>query len=345
MTTNPSDAPGQPSSGSRPVVFPLRPLGTWAVAGLLGLAMLPRLAAHDSPEHMVELLTARMETVGRRPDLLWQRATEYRALVQLPEAERDLRAALRLKKDFLPAIMDLSRVQLARGNPRGAGKTIQRAMAFEPGAQSRAELLMIRAESFGATGRLTEAAKACDEALASAETVNAEWYLARCQYHYRLGQFEAAAAGLREGLEKTGNAVLEAEWIDAALDAGQYDEVSAQIGARLAESRCQASWLIRRGRLQEGLGKISEAQQDYLAALAELNRRMGGRPLDFTMVTERGLVYGLLGDLSLARQDLSRAKALGADDWALNRLERVTRERGAGQSKRSRSPLETRAAR
>ena len=37
-------------------------------------------SAHDSPEHVIEILTARMEAVGKRPDLLWRRATEYRAI-------------------------------------------------------------------------------------------------------------------------------------------------------------------------------------------------------------------------------------------------------------------------
>jgi tetratricopeptide (TPR) repeat protein len=294
---------------------------------------------------MVELLTAHMETAGRRPDLLWRRATEYRALSRLPEAEKDLRAAVRLKKDYLPAIMDLSRVQLARGNVRAAEKTIERAMAFDPVGQSKAELLMIQADNLGAAGCLVEAVKACDAALASAETVNAEWYLTRCQFQYRLGAFEAAAIGLRQGMEKTGNAVLEAEWIDAALDAGRYHEVTGPIATGLAESRCQASWLIRRGRAQEGLGRISEAQKDYLSALVELNGRMGGRPMDFTTLAERGLVYALLGDLPLARLDLSRARALGADDWALNRLERLIRELNADSAKPSRSALEKRASR
>jgi len=320
-----------------------RRIGAWGAAVLVGMAATSQLPAHDSPEHVVELLTARMETAGRRPDLLWRRATEYRALAKLPEAEKDLRAAVRRKNDFLPALQDLSRVQLARGNSKGAAKTLLRALALRLTPQAKAELLMLQAEILGESGRLTEAVDACDRALTSAETANPEWYLARCQFHYRLGWFEAAALGLRRGVERTGNAVLEAEWIDAALDAGRFDEVAGPIGTGIAESRCQASWLIRRGRVQEGFGKISEAQSDYLAALAELNGRLGGRGKDFTLLVERGLVYALLGDIPLARLDLNRARELGADDWALNRLERLA---GASDdSKPSASAPEKRAAR
>src|SRR5687768_5913226 len=92
---------------------------------LLSLAV--RASAHDSPEHVVEILTARMEVVGERPDLLWRRATEHRALRDLPAAARDLKRALKLNPRFLPARIDLSRVQLAQGHRRRALWTLDRA--------------------------------------------------------------------------------------------------------------------------------------------------------------------------------------------------------------------------
>jgi tetratricopeptide (TPR) repeat protein len=290
----------------------------------IGLVAVFSIQAHDSPEHVVELLTARMKSTGPRPELLWRRATEYRALSKWAEAEKDLRAAVRLRKDFLAAWVDLSRVELARNNPRSAAKAVQQALKLGQTPEWKAGLLMLQAEILAARGRLPEAVSNCDQALAAEGAGNPEWYLTRYQFQYRLGWLDAAAAGLHQGVERTGNAVLEAEWIDAAIDAGQFDKVSDTIDARIAESRCQASWLIRRGRVQEGLGRISRAQSDYLAALAELNGRLGGRREDFSLLIERGLVYALLGDVTLARTDLERARELGADAWTLNRLERAT---------------------
>src|SRR5437762_141317 len=64
---------------------------------LLTLVLLPlRLPAHDSPEHVIEWLTARIDTTGQRPDLLWRRATEYRALSRLDAAVSDLKQAIKL---------------------------------------------------------------------------------------------------------------------------------------------------------------------------------------------------------------------------------------------------------
>jgi hypothetical protein len=45
--------------------------------------------------------------------------------------------------------------------------------------------------------------------------------------------------------------------------------------------------------------------------------------MDFTLLAERGLAYASLGDLKPARVDLAKARELGADDWAVGRLERT----------------------
>ncbi len=282
----------------------------WISAGVL--------SAHDSPEHVVEWLTARMEAGGRRPDLLWRRATEYRALGDLAAAEKDLRAALRGQRELLQARVDLSRVQMARGKTNAALRTIDAAGS----ARTAPEVRMVRAEILEARGRLGEAVVECDRALADVPVANPEWYLARSQLLFRLGRLEEAANGLGRGVELTSNAVLEAEWIDAMIDAGQWRVVRPRIEAGLAESRCQASWLIRRGRAWAAQGMVGESQADFLAAVSELNRRLRpGRP-DFSLLAERGLAYALLGDLDLARNDLARARECGADSWTLQRLER-----------------------
>ena len=121
----------------------------------------------------------------------------------------------------------------------------------------------------------------------------------------------------------TGNAVLEAEWIDAAIDAGDCQRVLPIINQRLAESRYQASWLIRRGRAQAGLGNISNAHVDYLAAVTELSRRLGRGRGDLTLLAERGLAFALIGDVGQARADLAAARGQGAEPALVARLERA----------------------
>ena len=192
-------------------------VGRVSRCSLLALALcLPSVApAHDSPEHVIEALTARIDSVGKRPDLLWRRATEHRALGQLDAAARDLRDALAAKPDHIPALQDLARIELAQGKTRQALRTINRAFKVTKDEAGLAPLRMVRADVWCARGSFDRALTDCDEALRHAGTVEMDWYLTRAQIQRRLGRLDDAVAGLRQAFEQTGSAVLEAEWIAA----------------------------------------------------------------------------------------------------------------------------------
>ena len=299
-------------------------IGHSSAAGLILLALLFPLARawpHDSPEHVVEMLTARMEVVGRSPDLLWRRATEHRVLGDLAAAARDLKQALKMDSRFLPALTDLSRVQLAQGHRRRALWTIDRAFEFVRDEPGRSPLRMLRAEALVESGDLKKALSECDRALLYADGSQLDWYLTRSQLQCRLGRFNEAVAGLKAGFELTGSAVLEVECIDAMIDAGKFTEALERIEPALADSRWQASWLVRRARVRLAAGDISSAHADLMAAIRELNQRLNSPRPDPTLLTDRGLASALLGDVAPARRDLSEAKKLGADADTVRRLE------------------------
>jgi tetratricopeptide (TPR) repeat protein len=289
---------------------------------LLALLFLPVHALpHDSPEHVVQMLTARMELVGPRPDLLWRRATEHRALGDLAAAGRDLKRALKLDRRFLPALTDLGRVQLAQGYRRRALRTIDQAFEFVPDEPGRAPLRMLRAEIFVERGEMAKALIECDRALRHAEGTPLDWYLTRSQIQCRLGKFNEAVAGLKAGFDLTGSAVLEVECIDAMIDAGRFEEALERIEPILADSRWQASWLVRRARVRLAGGDISAAHADLMAAIRELNQRLNSPRPDPGLLADRGLASALLGDAVPARRDLNEARKLGADAETVRRLE------------------------
>jgi len=288
--------------------------------GAVWLAGWP-VGAHDSPEHVIEGLTARIEAEPRRADLFWRRAVEHRVLGQLSAASRDLRQALRLQQDYLPALTELSRVQLAQGHRREALAVVNRALSLVPDEAGRAPLRMVRAEVRGQAGDWQGALADCNAALTNATGVaELDWYLTRSQFQCRLGQFAAAAAGLQEGFERTGSAVLEVESIDALIDGGFFAEAAGKIEPLLEECRWQANWLIRRARVRLGQGEVCAGQTDLLAAIQELNSRLSGAHPDAGLLANRGLAYALLGDAGPARRDLDAARKLGADDESLRRL-------------------------
>jgi tetratricopeptide (TPR) repeat protein len=299
-------------------------LGPSSAAGLVLLALLflpARALPHDSPEHVVEMLTARMEIIGPRPDLLWRRATEHRVLGDLVAAGRDLKRALKLNPRFLPALTDLSRVQLAQGSRRRALRTIDHAFEFVRDEPGRAPLRMLRAEIFAERGEMEKALIECDRALRHAEGTPLDWYLTRSQIQCRLGKFNEAVAGLKAGFDLTGSAVLEVECIDAMIDAGRFEEALERIEPILADSRWQASWLVRRARVRLAGGDISAAHADLMAAIRELNQRLNSPRPDPGLLTDRGLASALLGDAVPARRDLNEARKLGADAETVRRLE------------------------
>src|SRR5262245_8803400 len=131
-------------------------LGLWGLLALPGLSLWP-IHAHDSPEHVIEGLTSRIQSDPRRPDLFWRRATEYRALGQSEPALRDLKQSLKLDRNYIPALTHLSRLQLAQGSRRAALRTIERALALVEDEAQRAPLRMARAEIFCSSGQFEKA--------------------------------------------------------------------------------------------------------------------------------------------------------------------------------------------
>ncbi len=294
---------------------------TRALLLFFALILPQSLIAHDSPEHVVEILTARMETVGERADLLWRRAVEYRALRNHSAAAKDLKRAIRLRNDYLPAYVDLSRVQMNLGQRRRALWTIQRAMRLPQSEAGRAPLRMVKADVLAESGKLAEALGECDRALAVVAHGELDWYLTRSQIQCRLGRFNDAVEGLRRGFELTGSAVLEVECLDAMIDAGQFTEALQKVEAGLNESRFQSSWLLRRARIRLGQGSIAGGHQDLADAIVEMNRRLNPKHPESGLLSERGFAYALLGDVELARRDLLAAQQAGADAGMLRRLE------------------------
>ena len=292
-------------------------------------------AAHDSPDHVVEALSVEMARTGTNASLLWQRATEYRALGRLAPAAKDLQHALSLDPRFILAWSDLARVQLNRNRASEALASINRALELAGDEGSRAPLRMVRAEVENALGRPDAALADCERALSTGTAPEADWFLARGQLQLRLGRYAEAAAGLKKGFDQTGSAVLEAEWIDALIDGGKYREALELIEPRVAEARCQSSWLLRRGRARLALGDTLRARGDLNATITEINGRLHRTQPDAALLAERGLAAALLGDAAAARRDLASARRLEVDEATLLRLEVALRRASANEKSRA----------
>jgi len=306
-----------------------RPLTLTLAGALLGglLGPSPRVAlAHDSPEHVVEDLTATMAREGRSATLLYRRAGEFRALGKLDRAAADLGIALEMDPGFVAARVELARIRLSQGGSAEALRLIDRAIEQVPKDAGRAPLYMVRSDVQLAAGDPGRALADCERAFMH-DAVEVDWYLRRSRLEEKLGLPERRADGLRAGFERTGSVVLKIEWIEAMIDAGRAPQALVPIEEEMADGRWRASWLIRRARARQVLGRHGLADDDLRAAIAEIDGRIStGRP-DASLLADRGLARGLLGDRAAALADLTAARAQRADPWMLARLEALLTSR------------------
>jgi len=285
-------------------------------------------SGHESPQHEIDALTAQMAASGRTAELLRKRAIEWRALGNWNEASIDLQEAVSISPDSVPLLCELAQVEAAAGRPGPAVMALDQALALASQAD-RGALYMSRAEIFEQKGNYDRALADCSRAFSNALPA-IDWYLTRGRLQARAGQWRECASGLQQGFEATGSIVLEIEWIEALIDAGEFDRALQRIKPYAERGRWKSAWLIRRARAQISKGDIRQAQGDLEKARAELTLRlMSGRP-EMSLLMERGLVEALLGNIPAAEADFRLVQQLKGDSpmfsSALDRLERALKQ-------------------
>jgi tetratricopeptide (TPR) repeat protein len=298
------------------------------LAGLLILSA-QLVCGHESPEHEIKALTAQMAASGQTAELLRRRATEWRALGKLNEAAADLRKAVSISPRSVALLCELAQVEAAGRRYDRAIKTVDQALALTADEGNRAGIYMLRAEILESKGDYDTALADCMRAFAAASPA-IDWYLIRSRLQARAGKWRECAAGLQQGFEETGSAVLEIEWIDAMLDAGQFQSALERIERYARRGRWRSGWLIRRARVQIGTGHTAAAQANLEKAQAELTERLTAGKPEISLLIERGFAQALLKNVPAAKEDFRRIQELKGDlaifSSALYRLERALRE-------------------
>jgi tetratricopeptide (TPR) repeat protein len=299
------------------------------------------LYAHDSPEHEIEALTAKMQTDGTNAALLARRASEWRALQKFDRALADLEQAAALDHASVTLRTEIARVQMAQQRYEPAQQTLAQALRLAADSVERASLHMQRAEVLEAKRDYALALKDCEQAFTIAAPMP-DWYLTRARLLAHSGQWSECARGLKAGFEQTGSIVLEIEWIEAMIDAGEFVEALARIEPHLAKARWKAGWLTRRGRAQAGMGRPLDARETLNTALSEIQRRLNTAKADAGLLAERGLAHALLENQAAAAHDLREARRLAGKSGvfapSIARLERVLRIGKDGKTGAGRPP-------
>ena len=120
--------------------------------------------------------------------------------------------------------------------------------------------------------------------------------------------------------------MLKAHWIDALIDASEFHAALPLIDLELSDRRWKSSWLIKRARTLQGLGRDAEAISDLHTALTEIQSRLDSARPDLLLLADQGVIHALLNQPKKARSCLARLQQLNTPRWITARLDTLVIE-------------------
>ncbi len=285
---------------------------------LIFLLLCLPLRGHYDVSAAVAALTEEIKSAPTA-ELYYRRAIEFRALREKDHAVSDLRAALKLEAH--PASLAvLAELLSARGEHPEALQLSARFLKLQPGPGSSylaAELALAAGDPEQALVHIQKGPPAKDAT-----------HLLHAYLLEEKGEHQKAATILKAAHQSTKSIVLKNSWIDAAINAGQFDEVLPIVNEEIKTSRFKASHRIRRACIIRGIGRQDYqevAQAELELALEEVNARIHPDRPDLTLIHDRAFVLALLGKKEEARRDLALLKKAAYPPISLGQLNRLLR--------------------
>ena len=281
--------------------------------------------SHGNPGHEVTIaeLNAQIQQTPNLPELYFQRAWNYREIGRLEDARADWEKTLQVSPGFLPASRELARADGAAGKVDIGIARLRQAMTAAPADQTfhlpgchsvLAELLLKQ-------GKNEDALQEAQAGLDRAPDLLLDLCLLRSEAQRRLGRLDDRVKDLAATMLKLKSYVVKTKWFDAMIDDGRGAEILAEIEGELANTRYQASWLIRRARIRQYAGDTAQAEADLTTAMQEITSRLRPDNPDLSLLCDRGIIHYLMGDRAAADADLALGRSQGADFWMTLPLE------------------------
>lgn len=289
---------------------------TTALAAILTLVLMfsQTTIAHDGPQEVLASLNSKILRNGPSAELLFRRATEFRAMRDYKHAAADLSYAVRMDGSLEIARLELARLQLQilkseSASAVGDSRFIQPLQTVEPlltssDAAIRIAGLALRGEIQLAAENWTSAIDDLSHALEARPEV--QWYLWRAEAQQRSNQFLASVEGLWIADAKTQSPVVKAALCDALIDAirqsrdsdatsaAMIREATSIIDVELSTSRLKSAWQIRRAELLLLCNDRHQAETELHAAIEELNARLQTQRPDPALLRDRDHAVKLL---------------------------------------------------
>jgi tetratricopeptide (TPR) repeat protein len=275
---------------------------------LISLLLCLPLGAHYDVNAVVAELTKKISKAPTA-ELYYKRAVEFRALREKVHAVSDLRAALKLSP-HQPSIAALAEVLSGKEEHEEALRLGHELLERSDTPANNALLARLSLDA----GDYKDALRYIQKG----PPLKDHTFLLHAYLLEREGKHEDAARILKAGHEKTKSIVIRNAWLDAAISAGQADQVLSILNEEISSSRFTATHRIRRARLLQNSDPKS-ANLDLKIALAELSPRVKPVRPDLTLIYDRGVALALSGNQEMALRDLAtlRSSSLPPLSYAL----------------------------
>ena len=274
--------------------------------------------AHDSPSHVIDFLTDRLESQGRSAWLLTARAYEHRALGERDAAIADFTEALSLEPNYGAALLGGAELLLLVGRWSEAESLAQQGVDIQREVARAAPYHALLGRIFAAQQRWPEARNAWAAAVRS-PAPEVDWFLGESESVRHLAGPSAEVRTLAEAVRRNPSIVLRRAWVRALVDAGELEPASREIARGLANTRWRGTWLLLRARIHEQRGDAANQQADASEALAEIRSRISPERPDPYLIAEAGTALALLGEADEAHAYRQRAEALGVSEILVHR--------------------------
>lgn len=309
------NAPGPNGRKMKPAADkPLRL--TMALAAILTVLLLisQEAIAHDGPEEVLTKLNVAILRNGPTAELLFRRATEFRAMRDYKHAAADLSCAVRLDGSMEIARLELARIQLqllksesdSTGGDSHYSQPLQTVEPLLTSSDSAIQIagLALRGEIHMAARRWTSAIDDLSVALETQPEV--QWYLWRAEAQQQSHQHLACVEGLRIADTRTQSPVIKAALCDALLEAIRHSadsdatqtemirDATSVINKELSTSRLKSAWQIRHAELLLLCDDRHHAEAELHAAIEELNARLQTQRPDPALLRDRDRAVKLL---------------------------------------------------
>ena len=231
--------------------------------------------AHPGLSKEVDALTEKLREAPRDVDLRLKRAAVYRRLEHYDDALADVRAVLRTEPDNADARLERALVRVAQGRTKAALADLDAVLASdEPPSVAWAA----RARLHAAAKRWEPARHDYDRALE--QRAHPDYFLERGRVDEAREAWDDAAAGYREGMERSGAIVLRIALVEAERKRGDTKAALTEVDALLEQVPNRVDWVLLRADILAESGRSEAATVERLRALALAHAAVARRPTE-----------------------------------------------------------------